>query len=84
MTNYAGRVFMHLNRAPPIRVAGRGYVRVFFEINPDGSVARIDIIESSGSKDIERAAKEQIRVAEPLPLPPNGNVRRMSLYYRSN
>ena len=56
----------------------------FFEINPDGSVARIDIIESSGSKDIERAAKEQIRVAEPLPLPPNGNVRRMSLYYRSN
>jgi TonB family protein len=84
VTNYAGRVFMHLNRAPPIRVAGRGYVRVFFEINPDGSVARIDIIESSGSKDIERAAKEQIRVAEPLPLPPNGNVRRMSLYYRSN
>lgn len=84
VTNYAGRVFVHLNRAPAVRVVGRGYVRVFFEINPDGSVARIDIIESSGSVDIERAAKAQIRAAEPLPRPPNGNVRRMSLYYRPN
>lgn len=84
VTNYAGRVFVHLNRAPAVRVVGRGYVRVFFEINPDGSVERIDIIESSGSVDIERAAKAQIRAAEPLPRPPNGNVRRMSLYYRPN
>ena len=60
VTNYAGRVFMHLNRAPPIRVAGRGYVRVFLRLPfPDGSVARIDIIESSGSKDIERPLKNK-------------------------
>lgn len=84
VTNYAGRVLVHLNRVPAVRVAGRGYARVFFEINPDGSVGSIGIIEGQGPIDIERAARAQIRAAVPFPRPPNGNVRRMSFVYQAN
>lgn len=84
VTNYAGRVLVHLNRVPAIRVVGRGWARVFFEINPDGSLGSVGIIESVGPTDIERAARAQIRAAVPFPRPPNGNVRRMSFVYQAN
>lgn len=81
-TNYAGQVLVHLNRAPLVYVAARGFARVFFEISPDGSLAWVDIVESSGSPDIERAAKEQVRTAAPFPRPPGGVSRKLSFYYQ--
>ncbi|WP_050604346.1 energy transducer TonB [Ruegeria sp. 6PALISEP08] len=81
-TNYAGQVLVHLNRAPLVYVAARGYARVFFEISPDGSLAWVDVVESSGSPDIERAAKEQVRTAAPFPRPPGGVSRKLSFYYQ--
>ncbi|MEM7318092.1 MAG: hypothetical protein AAF408_03620 [Pseudomonadota bacterium] len=35
VTNYVGRVLVHLNRTPPVPVSGRGYARVIFEISPE-------------------------------------------------
>lgn len=84
VTNYAGRVLVHLNRVPAVRVVGRGWARVFFEINPDGSLGSVGIIEGVGPMDIERAARAQIRAAVPFPRPPDGNVRRMSFVYQAN
>ncbi|WP_240336703.1 TonB family protein [Tropicibacter sp. Alg240-R139] len=83
-TNYAGRVLVHLNNAPTTHVPGRGHAQVYFEINPDGSLGRVNIVDSSGSIKIDNAAKAQVRAAAPFPKPPSGKSRTMSFYYRIN
>ncbi len=83
-TNYAGRVLLHLNRAPSAQVTIPGTVRVVFEINPDGSLASVDITSNTGTKELARAARRQVQSAAPFPPPPNGTTRRMSFVYRSN
>jgi len=83
-TNYAGRVLVHLNRAPIVYTAARGFARVFFEINPDGTLAWVDVVDSSGTPDVERAAKAQVRAASPFPLPPGGVSRKLNFVYSSN
>ncbi|CUH42787.1 energy transducer TonB family protein [Ruegeria atlantica] len=83
-TNYAGEVLVHLNRAPPVFVAARGFAKVFFEINPDGTLAWVDVIDSSGSSDVDRAARAQVQAASPFPLPPGGVSRKLSFFYTSN
>ena len=82
VTNYAGRILVHLNRVPPVGVSGRGWARVFFEINPDGTLAWVDIIDGVGSQDIERAAKAQVRNGVPFPRPPEGKSRKLNFVYR--
>ena len=84
VTNYAGQVLVHLNRAPAVSVTGLGAARVYFEINPDGSLARVDVIESTGSQDVNRAAREQVRVAAPFPRPPSGTRTSLSFIFRNN
>lgn len=84
VTNYVGRVLVHLNNAPPVRVSDRGAARVFFEINPDGSLAWVDVIDSSGSLEVNRAAKTQVRNAAPFPPPPQGRSRKIAFVYRIN
>jgi periplasmic protein TonB len=84
VTNYAGQVLIHLNRAPVARLSTQGSARVLFEINADGTLARVDILDSTGSREIERAAKEQVRNAAPFPPPPPGANRRLSFVYQSN
>ncbi len=83
-TNYAGQVLVHLNRRPPVAVAGRGWARVTFRINPDGSLASVDIIDGSGSSDIDRAARLQVRRGEPFPPPPDGRTRTLTFVYSLN
>ncbi|WP_281973346.1 energy transducer TonB family protein [Ruegeria faecimaris] len=83
-TNYAGRVLMHLNRAPLVYVSARGFAQVFFQINPDGTLAFVDVVDSSGSPEVDRAAKAQVRAASPFPLPPGGVSRSLSFFYNSN
>ncbi len=84
VTNYAGRVLVHLNRTPPVYVAAHGFARVFFEINPDGSLAWVDVTDSSGSREVDRAAKQQVRNAAPFPRPPSGKSRKLSFLYQIN
>lgn len=83
-TNYAGEVLVHLNRAPIVYVASKGFAQVFFEINPDGSLAWVDVVDSSGSREVDRAAKEQVRTAAPFPRPPGGVSRKLSFFYQIN
>lgn len=83
VTNYAGRVLVHLNRTRPVYVSARGFAKVFFEINPDGTLAWVDIVDSSGSPDVDRAAKEQVRRASPFPKPPGGVSRKLSFYFQN-
>ncbi|MCP4206903.1 MAG: TonB family protein [Shimia sp.] len=82
-TNYAGRVLVHLNRTRPVHVNAKGFARVYFEISPDGSLNWIEIIDSSGSEAVNRAARTQIQSAVPFPLPPNGKRRQLSFTYQS-
>lgn len=84
VTNYAGRVLVHLNRAPPVYAPSRGFAQVFFEINPDGTLAWVEVTDSSGAADVNRAAKAQVQSASPFPPPPGGTSRKLSFYYRSN
>lgn len=84
VTNYAGLVLVHLNRAPAVHVSAKGSATVFFAINPDGTLGRIDIIDGTGSQEINRAAKAQIQSAAPFPRPPKGVRRRLSFVYWSN
>lgn len=84
VTNYAGLVLVHLNRIPPVRVSARGWARVSFRINPDGSLASVDIIDGSGSSEIDRAARAQIRFGVPFPKPPDGQSKILSFVYRIN
>ncbi|MGR3637118.1 MAG: TonB family protein [Shimia sp.] len=82
-TNYAGRVLVHLNRTPEVHVKAPGFARVYFEINPDGSLNWVEVIDSSGSPDVNRAARLQIQSGAPFPKPPNGEPRQLSFWYRS-
>lgn len=84
VTNYAGQVLVHLNRAPPVYVASKGFAQVFFEINPDGTLAWVDVVDNSGSQDVNRAAKAQVRSAAPFPPPPGGVSRKLSFYYQNS
>lgn len=83
-TNYAGLVLVHLNRSPAVYVSSRGFARVFFEINPDGTLAWVDIVDSSGSPEVDRAAKEQVQRAAPFPKPPGGVSRKLSFFYQKS
>lgn len=82
-TNYAGRVLVHLNRSRTVHVKTPGFARVYFEINPDGSLNWVEVIDSSGSSDVDRAARAQIRSAAPFPIPPNEASKQLSFWYSS-
>ncbi|SMP31097.1 energy transducer TonB family protein [Shimia sagamensis] len=82
-TNYAGRVLVHLNRTRSVHVKASGFARVFFEINPDGSLNWVEVIDSSGNEAVNRAARTQIQSAVPFPAPPNGTRRQLSFLYSS-
>lgn len=82
-TNYAGQVLVHLNRVPSRRFGGRATARVLFEINPDGSLAWVDVISGTGTFEFNNAAMEQVRNAAPFPRPPAGAKRHFSFIYRS-
>jgi len=81
-TNYAGRVLTQLNRAASPPVSGAGWAQVIFVINANGSLNSVDIIDSSGSRSINSAARQQVRNAAPFPPPPGGKRRQLSFSYQ--
>lgn len=83
VTNYAGQVIVHLNRTRRIAVSERGWARVFFRINPDGSLAWVDVLDGSGSAEVDRGAKAQVRAAAPFPRPPSGTTRQLTFIYQN-
>ncbi len=83
-TNYAGKVLVHLNRTRVVYTAARGFAVVFFVINADGTLAYVEVVDTNGSPDLERAAKAQVQAASPFPKPPGGVSRSLSFVYSSN
>ena len=83
VTNYAGQVLSRLNRAPIVYASARGTARVSFLINSDGSLGWVRVLNSSGSSDIEKAARAQVRSAAPFPRPPDGTSQRFVFNYRN-
>ncbi|WP_210879667.1 TonB family protein [Roseovarius autotrophicus] len=81
-TNYAGQVLVQLNRFPAVDPSVRGAAQVSFGINPDGSVAWVNILSSTGPPAIRRAAAAQVRRAAPFPPPPEGTSQRMVFTYQ--
>lgn len=82
-TNYVGQVLVQLNRSPSVYPSAQGTAQVSFAINPDGTVAWVRILGSTGSRDIERAASAQVRSAAPFPRPPDGTSQRLVFLYRN-
>ncbi|WP_299850313.1 TonB family protein [uncultured Roseovarius sp.] len=82
-TNYVGRVLVQLNRAPILYASVKGMAQVSFEINPDGTLAWVRILNATGSQDIRRAASAQVRSAAPFPRPPQGSSKRLAFVYRN-
>lgn len=64
--------------------SARGSARVQFQINADGSIAWVRVINSSGSSGIDQAAVAQVRKSAPFPKPPEGTTRQMVFVYHSN
>jgi TonB family protein len=82
-TNYIGRVLVQLNRAPVLYASAQGTAQVQFEINPDGTIAWVRILQSTGTANINRAAIAQVRRAGPFPPTPNGASQRLAFVYRN-
>ncbi|MGK7753677.1 MULTISPECIES: TonB family protein [unclassified Roseovarius] len=82
-TNYAGRVLMQLNRGPRVDNQAKGMARVYFQINPDGTLGWIRILDSSGASGIRSAAQAQVRSAAPFPRPPGGRPEKLVFVYRN-
>lgn len=83
VSNYAGQVLVQLNRAPTSPVSGRGSAQVIFEIRPNGTLAWVDVVDGSGSAEVDSAAKMQVRAAAPFPPTPDGRSKTMSFFYRT-
>ncbi|MEQ8895996.1 MAG: TonB family protein [Roseovarius sp.] len=81
--NYAGRVLTHLNTTARMATSAQGSARVQFQINADGSVAWVRVVNSSGSSGIDDAAMAQVRRSAPFPKPPEGTTRQMVFVYHS-
>jgi TonB family protein len=80
--NYAGQILVQLNRFPAVDPSARGSAQVSFGINPDGSVAWVNILSSSGPPNIRRAAAAQVRRAAPFPPTPDGTSQTMVFSYQ--
>jgi TonB family protein len=82
-TNYVGQVLVQLNHAPVLYASAHGAARVQFQINPDGTLAWVRVLSSSGTADIERAARAQIQSAAPFPPPPKGTSPTLAFVYKN-
>jgi len=52
----------------------QGVVKIVFTIGNDGELISADILESSGSRILDRAAVDAVKKASPFASPPNGPV----------
>lgn len=82
-TNYAGQVFMKLNRSLRVHRNEKGFAMLRFQILPNGQVGWVRIIRSGGSPNINIAATANVRSAAPFPRPPDGKPFEISVTFQS-
>lgn len=78
-SNYPGQVMKRISGVPRPRVASRGTAVVSFTIAPGGGLGAVNLAQSSGSGELDRAALRVIRRAAPFPAPPPGARRTYSI-----
>lgn len=76
-TNYAGRVFQHLERKRRSNTTGAGSANIALTIGLNGKLESSSISRSSGSSKFDREALRRVKRASPYPKPPPGINRRL-------
>ncbi|MEM8547395.1 MAG: TonB family protein [Pseudomonadota bacterium] len=71
-SNYAGKIVRILSQQRLPASVRKGAARVSFSLSGEGSITRITIKTSSGSKRFDRAAIRLIQSCAPFPRPPQG------------
>jgi periplasmic protein TonB len=82
-SNYPGAVMRKINRTRKPRVGVQGTAIVGFEIAANGTLAGVQILQSSGESTIDQAALDHLRRAAPFPAPPAGAQRKFQVEYVS-
>ena len=70
-SNYPGIVIRKIQRRKS-RTNIRGVAVVTFAIAPNGALARVSVVQSSGSATLDKIAVDAVRRAAPFPPPPVG------------
>ena len=70
--NYAGEVMQHLSRIRRPRASSPGSTMVAFTVALDGSLERLEVQRSSGSRRFDREALRMVERGAPFPHPPAG------------
>lgn len=84
LANYRGLVAAHLARFKRIPSEARGNgqtgtAMVAFAVSGSGSVTATRLVRSSGEPSIDREALAMVQRASPLPPPPDGSARQMTV-----
>ena len=74
MLRYANKVRTKLAAHRPPGIGANGKVVVTFTIGSAGTVAQVDVAQSSGSARLDRVAVTSVRSASPFPAPPQGST----------
>lgn len=82
-SNYPGAVMRKINRTRKPRVGVQGTATVGFKIAANGTLAGVQILQSSGENAIDQAALDHLRRAAPFPAPPAGAQRKFQVEYVS-
>lgn len=79
--NYGGKVMRRILKTRKVRAPARGTAVVGFSIAPDGRLASLRVLRSSGSADLDAVALDHLRRAQPFPKPPPGLRRDWSFEF---
>lgn len=79
--SYGRAVLTQISRTRKARAPSRGRTVVAFSISDAGSLASVQVLQSSGSPDLDRVALDHIRRAAPFPKPPSGAQRQFSFEF---
>ncbi|OZB18165.1 MAG: hypothetical protein B7X55_05325 [Rhodobacterales bacterium 34-62-10] len=79
--SYGRAVLTQISRTRKARAPSRGRTVVAFSISDAGALASVQVLQSSGSPDLDRVALDHIRRAAPFPKPPSGARRQFSFEF---
>lgn len=79
--NYGGKVLRRILATRKAKAPAEGVAIVGFTIAPDGTLARVRMMRSSGSAELDAVALDHIRRAAPFPKPPGGLKKEWSFVF---
>ena len=79
--SYGRAVLTQISRTRKVRAPSRGRTVVGFSIAEGGALASVQVLQSSGSPELDQVALDHIRRAAPFPKPPAGAQRQFSFEF---